>query len=77
VLALHKVRIVTTGGHQSVEIPRGFELPGQVATMSRKGGQLIIEPCQPASLLAVLATLQPIDDVMPAIPDLVPEPIEL
>ena len=75
--AERKVKIIRNGDQQAVQIPREFELPGQVATMSRKAGRLIIEPTVPKSLLAVLATLKPLDEDFAPMPDLVPEPIEL
>ena len=45
--------------------------------MRKEGGRLILEPAQPKSLLAVLATLAPIDDEFPAIDELPVNPVRL
>jgi antitoxin VapB len=45
--------------------------------MRKEGERLIIEPAPPKSLLALLATLAPLDEEFPAIPDTAPDPIEL
>jgi antitoxin VapB len=58
-------------------IPRDFELPGKEALIRKDGDRLIIEPVPPPRLLAVLATLAPIDDTFPDIHDPTPEPVEL
>ena len=71
------VKLFKNGRNQAVRIPREFELPGQDATMRKDGARLIIEPTPPQSLLAVLATLGPLDEDFPAIPELALDPIEL
>ncbi len=71
------VRLFKNGRNQAVRIPREFELPGDEAIMRKEGARLIIEPAQPKSLLAVLATLQPLDEDFPPIRDLPPDPVEL
>lgn len=38
--------------------------------MRKEGDRLIIEPAPPKSLLAVLATLRPLDEEFPPIPEL-------
>jgi antitoxin VapB len=38
---------------------------------------LIIEPVKPNSLLALLATLEPLDEEFPPIPELDLDPVEL
>jgi antitoxin VapB len=45
--------------------------------MRKEGDRLIIEPAPPKSLLAVLATLTPLHEDFPPIPDLPPDPIDL
>jgi antitoxin VapB len=45
--------------------------------MCKDGDRLIIEPAPPASLLALLATLSPIDDEIDLSADPPPEPVEL
>ena len=38
--------------------------------MRKEGDRLIIEPAQPKSLLVVLATLRPLNEKFPPIPEL-------
>ena len=45
--------------------------------MRKEGDRLIIEPAPPRSLLAVLATLAPLDEDFPPIPELALDPVEL
>lgn len=71
------VKLFKNGRNQAVRIPREFELPGEDAIMRKEGEKLIIEPAPPRSLLALLATLKPIAEDFPAIPDLPPDPVEL
>ncbi|HUK10966.1 MAG TPA: hypothetical protein VLX09_24070 [Stellaceae bacterium] len=42
-----------------------------------EGDRLIIEPISPKSLLEVLASLMPLDEDFPSIPDLPLDPVEL
>ena len=72
-----RVKLFKNGRNQAVRIPREFELPGDDAIMRKEGGRLIIEPVAPESLLAVLATLSPLDDDFSPIPDLPPEPVQI
>jgi antitoxin VapB len=71
------VKLFKNGRNQAVRIPREFELPGEDAVMRKEGNRLIIEPAPPKSLLALLATLMPIDEEFPEIEDLPPDPVEL
>jgi len=71
------VKLFKNGRNQAVRIPREFELPGVDAIMRKEGERLVIEPMPPKSLLALLATLAPIDDEFPPIADPHPEPCEL
>jgi antitoxin VapB len=70
------VKLFKNGRNQAVRIPREFELPGEDAIMRKEGERLIIEPTAPKSLLALLATLAPLDEEFPPISDLLPEPVE-
>ena len=70
------VKLFRNGRNQAVRIPREFELPGQDAVMHKEGPRLIIEPAQPRSLLALLATLRPIAEDFPPIQELPPEPVQ-
>jgi antitoxin VapB len=71
------VKLFRNGRNQAVRIPREFELPGEDAVIRKEGERLIIEPASPKSLLALLATLAPIEEDFPPIPDLPPDPVEL
>jgi antitoxin VapB len=71
------VKLFKNGRNQAVRIPREFELPGEDAIMRKEGGRLIIEPAPPRSLMALLATLKPLKEDFPPIPDPAPDPVEL
>jgi len=64
------VKLFRNGRNQALRIPREFELPGEDAVVRKEGDRLIVEPAQPRSLLAYLATAEPIDDEFPPIEDL-------
>jgi antitoxin VapB len=70
------VRLFRNGRHQAVRIPREFEMPGKDATMRKEGDRLVIEPAPPRSLLAVLTTLEPIDEEFPTIDELPCTPVD-
>jgi antitoxin VapB len=70
------VKLFKNGRNQAVRIPREFELPGEDAIMRKEGERLIIEVAPPKSLLAVLATLEPLDEDFPPIADLPVDPVE-
>jgi antitoxin VapB len=70
------VRLFRNGRNQAVRIPREFELPGEDAVMRKEGDKLIIEPAPRKSLLALLATLEPIEDDFGEIEDLPPDPVD-
>ena len=71
------VRLFRNGRNQAVRIPREFEFPGEDAVMRKEGEKLIIEPAPPRSLLALLATLKPLEEDFPPIRDRVPDPVDL
>jgi len=73
------VRLFRNGRNQAVRIPREFELPGEEAIMRKEGDKLIIEPTvKPKDTLAEwLATLEPLDEEFPEIPDLPADPVDL
>jgi antitoxin VapB len=71
------VKLFTNGRNQAVRIPREFELPGEDAIMRKEGDRLIIEPAQPRSLLALLATLEPIEEDFAEITDLPIDSVDL
>jgi len=71
------VKLFKNGRNRAVRIPREFEFPGEEAIMRKEGDRLIIEPAPHKSLLALLATLAPLDEDFPPIADLPPDPVDL
>ncbi|MGH2344926.1 MAG: antitoxin [Chloroflexota bacterium] len=70
------VKLFKNGRNQAARIPREMELPGEDAIIRKEGERLIIEPTPPKSLLAVLATLSPLDEDFPPISELALDPVE-
>lgn len=66
------VRLFRNGRNQAVRIPREFELPGDEAILRKEGSRLVLEPAPPSSLLALLATLKPLDEELPRVADAPP-----
>lgn len=75
--AERRVKLFRNGRNQAVRIPREFELPGDEAILHKEGDRLIIEPARPKSLLAVLATLQPLEEDFPSISELPVDEVDL
>jgi len=71
------VKLFKNGRNQVVRIPREFELPGDDVIMRKEGNKLIIEQVPPRSLLALLATLQPLDEHFPPMVDHRPDEVEI
>ena len=71
------VKLFKNGRNQAVRIPREFELPGDDAIMRKDGNKLIIEAVPPRSLLALLATLQPLREEIPMVSDEPPDEVNL
>jgi antitoxin VapB len=63
------VRLFRNGRNQAVRIPVAFELPGDEAIMHRDGERLVIEPVRKRGLVALLATMTPLDEPFPEIDD--------
>lgn len=57
-----RVRLFRNGRNQAIRIPREFELAGDEAILRHDGDRLIIEPVVKRGLLAILATLEPIEE---------------
>jgi antitoxin VapB len=69
------VKLFRNGRSQAVRSPREMELPGEDATMRKEGDRLVTELTHPTSLLALLATLSPLDDDFAPITDQPVDPI--
>jgi antitoxin VapB len=76
-MADRHVKLFKNGRNQAVRIPREFELPGDDAVMRKDGNKLIIEAAPPRSLLALLATLQPLGEELPSISDEKPDEVDI
>jgi len=63
------VRLFRNGRNQTVRIPVGFELPGDVAIMQRDGNRLVIQPVRKHGLVALLKTMKPLEELFPEIDD--------
>lgn len=70
------VRLFRNGRNQAVRIPREFELPGREALLSREGDALTLRAAKPRSLLAVLKSLEPLEEFLPETRDRLPERVE-
>jgi antitoxin VapB len=64
---IKKVQLVQTGPAQMVEMPPEFAMPGDAVLMHQEGKRLILQPIPPSKggLLALLATLDPIEEEFP------------
>ena len=76
-MAERRVRLFKNGRNQAVRIPREFELPGEEAILRKEGDRLILEPATPTSLIAVLDMLEPLEEELPAVPDLPIDDVDL
>lgn len=72
-----RIRLFRSDRNQVLRIPYDLELPGDEAILRKEGHCLIVEPVARPSLLAVLASLKPLDQTFPAIEPLLAEPVEL
>jgi len=68
------VKLFRNGRNQAVRIPVEFELPGDEAIMHRDGDRLVIEPVRKRGLVALLKTMQPLQEPFPEMDDPVPAP---
>ena len=61
------VQLFRNGRNQALRIPREFELAGDAVIMRKEGDRLIIEPVRKGRLLALLASLEPLEEPFPDI----------
>ena len=66
-LSQRNVRLFRNGRNQALRIPREFEIDGDEAILHKEGDRLIVEPVRRGGLLAMLATLEPLEDDFPDI----------
>jgi len=62
-----QVRLFRNGRNQAPRIPREFAFAGDEAIMRKEGDCLIIEPVRKGRLLALLASLEPLEEPFPDI----------
>jgi antitoxin VapB len=63
--AERRVRLFRNGRNQALRIPRELELEGEEAILRKEGDRLVVEPVRKGRLLALLATLEPLDETLP------------
>jgi antitoxin VapB len=66
------VRLFRNGRNQALRIPREFELEGDEAIIRKEGDRLIVEPIRKGRLLALLTTLDPLDEPFPDVDEDMP-----
>jgi antitoxin VapB len=67
------VRLFRNGRNQALRIPREFEFEGDEAILRKEGDRLIVEPVRKGRLLALLGSLEPLDESFPDVDeDIVP-----
>ena len=66
------VRLFRNGRNQALRIPREFELEGDEALVRKEGERLIVEPLRKGRLLALLSTLEPLDEMLPDVDEDLP-----
>jgi antitoxin VapB len=59
------VRLFRNGRNQALRIPREFEFEGDEAILRKEGDRLVIEPVHKGRLLALLASLDPLEVTFP------------
>lgn len=71
------VRLIRNGRNQALRIPREFELEGDEAILRKEGDRLIVEPVRKGRLLALLSSLEPLDEPFPDIAEDLPAPDDI
>ncbi len=66
------IRLFRNGRNQALRIPREFELEGDEAIIHKEGDRLIVEPMRKNRLLALLASLEPLDEAFPDVDETLP-----
>jgi len=65
------------GRNQAVRIPREFEMEGTQVLMRKEGDRLILTPVRKNRLLDLLASWEPLDEVLPELEDPPPQSRDL
>jgi antitoxin VapB len=70
------VRLFRNGRNQALRIPREFEIEGDEAILRKEGDRLIVEPVRKGRLLALLSSLEPLEEPFPDVDEDLPAPDE-
>lgn len=62
------------GRNQAVRIPREMELEGSEVLIRKEGDSLILTPIRKHKLRDLLASWEPMEDALPEVADLPPQP---
>jgi antitoxin VapB len=62
------------GRNQAVRIPRELEMEGSEVLIRKEGDSLILTPIRKHKLRDLLASWAPMDDALPEVEDLPPQP---
>ena len=62
------------GRNQAVRIPRELELEGTEVLIRKEGDSLVLTPVRKHKLRDLLASWTPMDDLLPEVEDLPPQP---
>ncbi len=66
------VRLFRNGRNQALRIPREFEFDADEAIIRKEGDRLIVAPVRKGRLLALLSTLEPLDESLPDVDEDLP-----
>ena len=66
------VRLFRNGRNQALRIPRELEIDAEEVILRKDGDKLIIEPIRKGGLLALLSSLEPINEEFPDVDDNLP-----
>ena len=65
--SVRQVKLFRNGRNQALRIPHEFELEGNRALVHREGERLIVQALRKGRLLALLASLEPLDGPFPEV----------
>lgn len=69
-----RAALFRNGRNQAVRIPRDLEIEGSEVLIRREGDSLVLTPVQTNKLRNLLASWAPMEDVLPEVEDLPPQP---
>lgn len=72
----HHAALFRNGRNQAVRIPRELEMEGSEVLIRKEGDSLILTPIRKHRLRELLASWAPMDDALPDVEELPPQPRE-